>query len=88
MVYINSWDEFVERSIQLFRADPDSVCSVSLPLLVLGFLFIIDSLHLKFCLVAEKNPVKRTVCILRVMTYSVSLPIRYVDAVCHEVQTL
>lgn len=25
MVYITSWDEFVERSVQLFRADPDSV---------------------------------------------------------------
>ncbi|KAG6725460.1 hypothetical protein I3842_02G033200 [Carya illinoinensis] len=24
MVYITSWDEFVERSVQLFRADPDS----------------------------------------------------------------
>ncbi|KAG9452558.1 hypothetical protein H6P81_005462 [Aristolochia fimbriata] len=24
MVYITSWDEFVERSIQLFRADPQS----------------------------------------------------------------
>ncbi|KAF2325300.1 hypothetical protein GH714_026268 [Hevea brasiliensis] len=24
MVYITSWDEFVERSAQLFRADPDS----------------------------------------------------------------
>lgn len=27
MVYITSWDEFVERSVQLFRADPDSVFS-------------------------------------------------------------
>ena len=26
MVYITSWDDFVERSVQLFRADPDSVC--------------------------------------------------------------
>ena len=25
MVYITSWDEFVERSVQLFRADPESV---------------------------------------------------------------
>ncbi|CAK8560237.1 unnamed protein product [Lathyrus sativus] len=24
MVYITSWDDFMERSIQLFRADPDS----------------------------------------------------------------
>ncbi|XP_010100084.2 signal recognition particle 9 kDa protein [Morus notabilis] len=24
MVYITSWDEFVERSVQLFRADPES----------------------------------------------------------------
>ncbi|XP_065046072.1 signal recognition particle 9 kDa protein-like isoform X4 [Musa acuminata AAA Group] len=24
MVYIASWDEFVERSVQLFRADPHS----------------------------------------------------------------
>ncbi|XP_010274175.1 PREDICTED: signal recognition particle 9 kDa protein [Nelumbo nucifera] len=24
MVYISSWDEFAERSIQLFRADPQS----------------------------------------------------------------
>ncbi|XLS47162.1 hypothetical protein HN51_021520, partial [Arachis hypogaea] len=24
MVYITSWDEFVERSVQLFRADPDA----------------------------------------------------------------
>ncbi|RVW54951.1 Signal recognition particle 9 kDa protein [Vitis vinifera] len=24
MVYIESWDEFVDRSVQLFRADPDS----------------------------------------------------------------
>ncbi|KAH7670567.1 Signal recognition particle SRP9 subunit protein [Dioscorea alata] len=24
MVYIASWEEFVERSIQLFRADPQS----------------------------------------------------------------
>ncbi|GAV69950.1 SRP9-21 domain-containing protein [Cephalotus follicularis] len=24
MVYITSWDEFVDRSVQLFRADPDS----------------------------------------------------------------
>ncbi|KAF9682967.1 hypothetical protein SADUNF_Sadunf05G0163200 [Salix dunnii] len=24
MVYITSWDDFVERSVQLFRADPDS----------------------------------------------------------------
>ncbi|CAN6441105.1 unnamed protein product [Victoria cruziana] len=24
MVYIDSWDEFVERSIQLFRANPQS----------------------------------------------------------------
>ncbi|KNA24072.1 hypothetical protein SOVF_018280 [Spinacia oleracea] len=24
MVYIASWDEFVERSVQLFRADPES----------------------------------------------------------------
>ncbi|KAH1081404.1 hypothetical protein J1N35_021165 [Gossypium stocksii] len=24
MVYITSWDEFVERTVQLFRADPDS----------------------------------------------------------------
>ncbi|KAK8711628.1 hypothetical protein V6N13_146903 [Hibiscus sabdariffa] len=25
MVYITSWDEFVERTVQLFRADPESV---------------------------------------------------------------
>jgi len=25
MVYITEWDKFVEQSIQLFRADPDSV---------------------------------------------------------------
>ena len=25
MVYIASWDEFVERSVQLFRSDPNSV---------------------------------------------------------------
>ncbi|MBA0590002.1 hypothetical protein Gorai_018723, partial [Gossypium raimondii] len=24
MVYITSWDEFVERTVQLFRADPES----------------------------------------------------------------
>ncbi|BBH10223.1 Signal recognition particle, SRP9/SRP14 subunit [Prunus dulcis] len=24
MVYITSWDEFVDRSVQLFRADPES----------------------------------------------------------------
>ncbi|KAH8515383.1 hypothetical protein Peur_009995 [Populus x canadensis] len=24
MVYMASWDEFVDRSVQLFRADPDS----------------------------------------------------------------
>ncbi|XP_057532769.1 signal recognition particle 9 kDa protein isoform X1 [Amaranthus tricolor] len=24
MVYLTSWDEFVERSVQLFRADPES----------------------------------------------------------------
>ncbi|KAK9945187.1 hypothetical protein M0R45_010714 [Rubus argutus] len=24
MVYVTSWDEFVERSVQLFRADPES----------------------------------------------------------------
>ncbi|KAM1791953.1 hypothetical protein ACFX12_035862 [Malus domestica] len=24
MVYITSWDEFVQRSVQLFRADPES----------------------------------------------------------------
>ncbi|KAJ8765052.1 hypothetical protein K2173_010528 [Erythroxylum novogranatense] len=24
MVYITSWDEFVDRSVQLFRVDPDS----------------------------------------------------------------
>ncbi|KAG6776405.1 hypothetical protein POTOM_019911 [Populus tomentosa] len=24
MVYITSWDDFVDRSVQLFRADPDS----------------------------------------------------------------
>ncbi|XP_050235890.1 signal recognition particle 9 kDa protein [Mercurialis annua] len=24
MVYVTSWDEFVERSVTLFRADPDS----------------------------------------------------------------
>ncbi|KAH0772500.1 hypothetical protein KY290_009637 [Solanum tuberosum] len=23
MVYITSWDDFVERSVQLFRADPE-----------------------------------------------------------------
>lgn len=27
MVYITEWDKFVERSIELFRADPDSVIS-------------------------------------------------------------
>lgn len=27
MVYITAWDEFVERSVQLFRADPDAVIS-------------------------------------------------------------
>jgi len=25
MVYVDSWDEFVERSVQLFRADPSAV---------------------------------------------------------------
>lgn len=25
MVYITEWDKFVERSIELFRVDPDSV---------------------------------------------------------------
>jgi signal recognition particle subunit SRP9 len=25
MVYVDSWDEFVERSVQLFRADPNAV---------------------------------------------------------------
>jgi len=25
MVYITEWDKFVEQSIELFRADPDSV---------------------------------------------------------------
>jgi hypothetical protein len=25
MVYVDSWDEFVERSVQLFRADPIAV---------------------------------------------------------------
>ena len=29
MVYIQSWDEFMERSVQMFRASPDSV-SISL----------------------------------------------------------
>ncbi|CAN1270733.1 Signal recognition particle 9 kDa protein [Linum perenne] len=24
MVYITSWDEFAERTLQMFRADPDS----------------------------------------------------------------
>ncbi|XP_066372403.1 signal recognition particle 9 kDa protein-like isoform X1 [Miscanthus floridulus] len=24
MVYVDSWDEFVERSVQLFRADPNA----------------------------------------------------------------
>ncbi|PWZ54554.1 Signal recognition particle protein [Zea mays] len=24
MVYVDSWDEFVERSVQLFRADPNT----------------------------------------------------------------
>jgi len=24
MVYVDSWDEFVERSVQLFRADPSA----------------------------------------------------------------
>ncbi|KAK6239119.1 hypothetical protein QUC31_004588 [Theobroma cacao] len=24
MVYITSWDEFVERTVQIFRADPES----------------------------------------------------------------
>jgi hypothetical protein len=28
MVYMASWDEFVDRSVQLFRADPDSVCYI------------------------------------------------------------
>lgn len=26
MVYVTSWDEFVERSVQLYKADPQSVC--------------------------------------------------------------
>jgi hypothetical protein len=25
MVYVDSWDEFVERSVQLFRGDPNAV---------------------------------------------------------------
>ncbi|PUZ75962.1 hypothetical protein GQ55_1G252300 [Panicum hallii var. hallii] len=24
MVYVDSWDEFVERSVQLFRTDPSA----------------------------------------------------------------
>jgi len=51
MVYITSWDEFVERSVQLFRADPDSVCSlISLWFTFLIFLTILCPLiSLWFC---------------------------------------
>lgn len=39
MVYIISWDEFVERSVQLFRADPESVRFFNL----LNFLFVAEN---------------------------------------------
>lgn len=53
MVYIVSWDEFVERSVQLFRADPHSVSSSplrtpSIPTLTISSLrpFLLESINL------------------------------------------
>ncbi|GKU86363.1 hypothetical protein SLEP1_g899 [Rubroshorea leprosula] len=38
MVYITSWDEFVDRSVQLFRADPESGQNKSKHIVLLQFL--------------------------------------------------
>jgi hypothetical protein len=49
MVYITSWDEFVERSVQLFRADPDSV-----RFFIFSSTFSVIFLFSISCLVSEK----------------------------------
>lgn len=45
MVYITSWDDFVERSVQLFRAHPDKVIIIHpsmLYFLIFKFFFFIN----------------------------------------------
>ncbi|KAL0652041.1 hypothetical protein Bca4012_094732 [Brassica carinata] len=39
MVYIVSWDEFVDRSVQLFRADPESYSIADFELPLVWWLF-------------------------------------------------
>lgn len=46
MVYLTSWDDFLEQSVQLFRDDPESVSYF--------LLYFSYSFCYYFCLVAEK----------------------------------
>lgn len=54
MVYINSWDDFAEKSVQMFRTDPEKVIHCTICSL---FFFL---LSIKICVIMYMNVLKQT----------------------------